>query len=94
MFNKLKSLISSGPPEAMTEPLLDAHEVKRLLKCSLPWVYKAADQGLIPCVRIPCRGVGTEKPRTMVRFKRQDIFSFIEVHYRHQKMTHGVTSKT
>jgi len=44
------------------EPLLDAKEVKRLLKCSLPWVHKAATQGLLPCVRIPCPGKGTRKP--------------------------------
>ena len=63
------------------EPLLDAKEVKKLLRCSLPWIYKAADQGLIPCVRIPCPGEGTEKQRTMVRFKKNDILSFINRHY-------------
>jgi len=63
------------------EDLLDAKGVKRLLRCSLPWVYKAAEQGLIPCVRIPCSGKGEKKPRTMVRFKREDIFVFIEKYY-------------
>lgn len=63
------------------EPLLDAKEVKRLLKCSLPWVYKAAAQGLLPCVRIPCPGEGTKKPRTLVRFKRDDVCALIETHY-------------
>jgi len=63
------------------EPLLDAKEVKKLLKCSLPWIYKAADRGLIPCVKIPCPGEGNKKPRTMVRFRQQDIFNFIEKHY-------------
>ena len=63
------------------DPLLDAKEVKRLLKCSLPWVYKAADQGLLPCVRIPCPGKGNKKPKTMVRFKREDVLDFIEKFY-------------
>jgi predicted DNA-binding transcriptional regulator AlpA len=63
------------------EPLLDAKEVKKLLRCSLPWIYKAADQGLIPCVRIPCPGEGSQRERTMVRFKKEDVFHFIEKHY-------------
>ena len=67
------------------EALLDAKEVKRLLKCSLPWVYKAAAQGLLPCVRIPCPGKGTRKPKTMLRFKREDILAFIEKYYHGSK---------
>ena len=63
------------------EPLLDAKEVKKLLRCSLPWIYKAADKGLLPCVRIPCPGVGRQKERTMVRFKKEDVFNFIQNHY-------------
>ena len=64
----------------INEPLLNANEVRRLLKCSLPWIYKAADQGLIPCVRIPCPGEGKQK-RTMVRFKKEDVFNFIDKYY-------------
>ena len=67
------------------EALLDAKEVKRLLKCSLPWVYKAAAQGLLPCVRIPCSGKGARKPKTMLRFKREDILAFIEQYYHGSK---------
>jgi len=63
------------------EPLLNAQEVRRLLRCSLPWIYKAADRGLIPCVRIPCPGEGRRKERSIVRFKREDVFAFIENHY-------------
>ena len=69
------------------EPLLDAKEVKRLLKCSLPFIYKLADQGRIPCVRLECPGEGTCKPRTMVRFKLQDVVAFIEEHYQGGKRT-------
>lgn len=63
------------------EPLLDAKEVKKLLRCSLPYIYKAAEEGLLPSVRIPCETRG-KKPRNLIRFKRGDIFSFIERHYR------------
>jgi len=63
------------------EPLLDAKEVKKLLRCSLPWIYKAANRGLIPCIKIPCPGNGSQREKTMVRFKREDIFRFIEKHY-------------
>jgi len=73
----LKQRLSTHP----IDQLLDAGEVKRLLHCSLPWVYKAAEQGIIPCVRIPCPGKGQKKARTMVRFKREDVFAFIEKHY-------------
>ena len=63
------------------EPLMKPKEVGRLLNCSLPWVYKAAGQGLIPCIRIPCSGEGGAKPRFLVRFRRKDVFDFIENHY-------------
>jgi len=65
----------------INEPLLNANEVKRLLKCSLPLIYKMAQQGQIPCIRWKCPGRGKEKPRTMVRFKQQDVFNFIQNHY-------------
>lgn len=61
--------------------LLDAKDVKRMLKVSLPLVYKLAEQGRLPCVRIPCPGKGTKKTRTIVRFKPHDVFSFVENHY-------------
>ena len=62
--------------------LLDAKQVKRILRISLPLVYKMAERGQLPCVRIPCLGEGTEKPRSIVRFKSKDVFDFIENHYR------------
>ena len=63
------------------EPLLDAKEVKRLLRCSLPLVYKLAERGQVPCVRWECPGRGQEKTRTMVRFKKSDVLNFIEENY-------------
>lgn len=62
--------------------LLDAKDVKKMLKVSLPLVYKLAEQNRLPCVRIPCPGKGTTKPRTLVRFKREDVYQFISQHYR------------
>ena len=61
--------------------LLTAAEVKRLLKCSTALIYKMAERRQIPCVRWECPGEGTEKPRTTVRFRREDIVGFIEKHY-------------
>ena len=61
--------------------LLDAKDVRRMLKVSLPLVYKLAEQGRLPCVRWECPGKGTKKPRTMVRFKLSDVYAFIEAHY-------------
>lgn len=63
------------------EPLLDPKEVRHLLRCSLPLVYKLASRGQLPCVRWECPGKGEEKPRTMVRFKLSDVQGFIEKHY-------------
>ena len=61
--------------------LFDANDVRRLLRCSLPLVYKMAQRGQLPCVRWECPGEGQKKPRAMVRFKREDVFKFIENHY-------------
>ena len=61
--------------------LLAAKEVRQILKCSLPAVYKMAERGQLPCVRWECVGAGQEKPRSMVRFKKADILEFIEAHY-------------
>jgi len=63
------------------EDLLDAKEVRKILKCSLPLVYKLAERGQLPCIRWECPGEGEKKPRSMVRFKQEDVFQFIENHY-------------
>ena len=62
----------SADVKISNEALMDAKDVRRILKVSLPLVYKLADQGRLPCVRIPCLGNGTAKPRTIVRFKAED----------------------
>jgi predicted DNA-binding transcriptional regulator AlpA len=62
--------------------LLDAKDVRQMLKVSLPLVYKLADQGRLPCVRIPCPGKGTKKRQNLVRFKLADVMQFVERYYR------------
>jgi len=57
--------------------LLNAKDVARLLKVSLPLVYKMADRGQLPCVRWECPGVG-EKRKTTVRFELDAVRLFIE----------------
>ena len=58
--------------------LLTPKEVKAILKCSLPYVYKLGERGLLSCVRIPT--IGNDK-RSMVRFKQKDVIDFIERNY-------------
>jgi hypothetical protein len=62
--------------------LITAKDVKKILKVSLPLVYKLAEQGRLSCVRIPCPGKGLKKVRTIVRFKPGDVLEFLEKHYR------------
>jgi predicted DNA-binding transcriptional regulator AlpA len=61
--------------------LLNAKDVQKILKCSLPLVYRMADRGQIPCVRWESPGDGKKKPRSMVRFKLSDVKEFIERNY-------------
>ena len=65
----------------MTEPLLDAKDAKRILRCSLPLIYKMAERGQIPCIRIPCPGAEGKKPKCLLRFKKIDMINFIENNY-------------
>ena len=62
--------------------LLDAKDVKKILRCSLPLVYKLAERGQLPCVRWESPGEGTVKPWTTIRFKLDDILDFIDQNYR------------
>ena len=62
------------------ERLLDAKEVRAILRCSLPLVYKLAERKQLPCVRFPCPGYG-RRARTMLRFKLNDVQAFIDRHY-------------
>jgi predicted DNA-binding transcriptional regulator AlpA len=64
--------------------LLNPRDVSKLLRISLPYVYKLADRGLISCIRWECPGEGNRK-KTTLRFRLDDIRQFIESHY--QKST-------
>jgi len=61
--------------------LLTARDVSKILRVSLPAVYKMAERKQLKCVRWDCPGEGEVKPRTMVRFKEVDILEFVENHY-------------
>jgi hypothetical protein len=65
------------------DELLDPKDVRRILKVSLPLVYKLAHQGRLSCVRIACPGEG-KKARSLLRFKLNDVQAFIEANYRPQ----------
>lgn len=65
----------------MPGPLIEVEKVSFLLGVSKALVYRMAERGQIPCVRWECPGEGTQKPRTMVKFKLEDINKFIEEHY-------------
>ena len=67
--------------ENNSESLLNAKDVKNLLRCSLPLVYKMAKRGQLPCVRWECPSEGGKRPKTIIRFKRSDVFKFIEENY-------------
>ena len=64
------------------EPLLTAMDVKKLLGCSLPLIYRMADRGQLPCVRWECPGKGKKREKTLVRFKKDDVMQFIEANYK------------
>ena len=63
------------------EPLLDPKDVKLVLRCSLPLIYKLAASGRLPAVRIPCPGSGTKRQRNLIRFKKGDVLDFVQKHY-------------
>jgi len=58
--------------------LLTPKEVRQILKCSLPFVYKLCERAQLSCVRIPA--IGNNK-RFMIRIKKEDVINFIEENY-------------
>jgi len=65
----------------LIDELLNARDVKKILRCSEVYVYKLSERGQLPSIRIPCPGLGTLKKK-LVRFKREDVEKFINDHYR------------
>lgn len=70
--------------ESVTPELLTPKDVKRILKCSLPQVYRLADRGLLGVVRMP--SAKENGGRGLVRFTQGDVLAFIEKH--HTKANH------
>jgi predicted DNA-binding transcriptional regulator AlpA len=63
----------------MESDLLKPKAVAKMLSMSVPWVYKAAKKGLLPCVEFPGMGENGTEP---VRFKLDDIRDFIDENYK------------
>ena len=66
----------------MVMELLTAKDVRKILRCSLPLVYKMAERGQLPCVRWECPGRGSRK-KTVVRFELETVRAFVEKHRQH-----------
>jgi hypothetical protein len=79
--DSLKQITRAKEVNLDTKNLLAAKDVEKILKCSLPHVYKMAKRGQLPCIRWESPGEGTDKPRTMVRFKLDDVMGFIDQNY-------------
>jgi hypothetical protein len=60
--------------------LLTPKDVARMLKVSLPLVYRMADRGQLLCVRWECPGEGKKRKRMALRFEHEAIMKFIEKH--------------
>jgi hypothetical protein len=60
------------------DPLLNASDVSRILRCSKPLVYKMAARGQLRCIRWLSPTAQGRRPKTVVRFKRSDVNQFIE----------------
>jgi hypothetical protein len=69
------------PDEFEIEPLLNAKDVSKILRCSVPHVYKMADRGQLACIRWDCPSNGAKRSKSVVRFKKSDVFDFMEAHY-------------
>jgi predicted site-specific integrase-resolvase len=66
--------------------LLTPRETRQILKVSLSLIYRWSASGVLPAVRIPCaQGKGSRRRKDLVRFKAEDVCSFVEKHYRRAK---------
>jgi hypothetical protein len=61
--------------------LLTVKEVARILRVSIPGVYKMAHRKQIPCVQWESpKGEGSARSKTVVRFEPEAVREFIESH--------------
>ena len=66
------------------DELIRAVDAKQMMKCSLPFVYKLAETGRLPHVRIDATSPDNPKPRKrqcIIRFKKSDVIDFINSNY-------------
>jgi predicted DNA-binding transcriptional regulator AlpA len=64
-----------------TMELLTPKQIRKALGVSLSLVYRWAKDGTLPCVRFPCRSEdGAKTQKDLVRFRPQDVESFINKH--------------
>jgi hypothetical protein len=63
------------------EELLDAKQVKKILNCSMSFVYKLVTHERLPCVRIKGLYENGKRGKDVIRFKESDIWNFIDKHY-------------
>ena len=75
-----KQRLNNEPTDGV-DCLLTAKEVKLILKVSLATIYNMAERGQLPAVAWDSPGSGKRSSK-VIRFKRQDIFDFIECNYR------------
>jgi len=76
------------------EELLDAKQVKKILNCSMAFVYKLADAERLPCVRIKGLSDDGKRSKDVIRFKKSDLFKFIEDHYSGSRPADGTSGDT
>ena len=71
---------SKNDPIEGLDYLLTAKDVKQVLKVSLATVYNMAERKQLPAVVWDSPGSGKRSSK-VIRFKRQDVFDFIESNY-------------
>jgi hypothetical protein len=69
-------------PHGMTD-LLTVKEVARMLRVSIPGIYKMAHRKQIPCIQWESpKGENSSRAKTVLRFEPDAIVKFIEDHRR------------
>jgi len=62
--------LPAGPEPLIDDTLWDTKDVARFLKASVSWVYKAAERGDLPCLRLGA----------MLRFEQAAIRAWLAAH--------------
>jgi hypothetical protein len=67
------------------DEILKPSEAAKLGRWSVPFSYKLAAAGRIPCIRIDATSPENPNPKkkqSLVRFKKSDVIAFIEENYK------------